>query len=210
MEIAEQPAARTRKPRGQGASRRGEILAAAKALFVRDGVEHVTMRRIASAVGVSATALYVYFPDKEAILQAIAADSFTTLIRSHEATQRPERGAAENLRAGLQNYVAFALAHPDEYRLIFLRFGRKEEFDPCAEVPEADIGFGLLVRSVQAMIDEGQFPPKPAMLLSEAIWACLHGLVSLLLVHPDAVETDPAVLTELVVGTAISGLRAAV
>ena len=79
---------RTRKPRGQGASRRAEILAAAKALFVADGVEHVTMRRIAAAVGVSATALYVYFPDKDAILRAIAAESFIALIAAHERSMR--------------------------------------------------------------------------------------------------------------------------
>ena len=62
--------------------------------------------------------------------------------------------------------------------------------DPCKDVPEADIGFGMLVANVQAVMDEGEFAPKPAMLVAEAIWACLHGLVALLLTHPGGVESD--------------------
>ena len=201
------PVMRTRKPRGQGASRRGEILAAAKELFLEEGVEHVTMRRIATAVGVSATALYVYFPDKDAILQAIAAECFKRLIAAHEASNRTDWSAAENLRAGLRTFVDFGLGHPDEYRLVFLRGVRRGGMDPCKDVPEADIGFGLLVASVQAMIDTGQFPPKPAILLAESIWACLHGLVILLISHPDAVETKPEALIGQVIDLTIDGLR---
>ena len=207
MSLTQPAPLRTRKPRGQGASRRGEILAAAKALFLEDGVEHVTMRRIAAAVGVSATALYVYFPDKDAILRAIAAESFIALNTAHERSMLPGNSAAANLRAGLNAYVAFALAHPDEYRLVFLRVGRREGIDPCKDVPEADIGFGLLVASVQAVMDEGYFAQKPAMLVAEAIWSCLHGLVALLLTHPDAVESDHAALIGQVIEMTIAGLR---
>ena len=209
MDVIEQPIARTRKPRGQGASRRGEILSAAKHLFLEDGVDRVTMRRIAAAVGVSATALYVYFPDKNAILRAIAQDCFTALIGNHEKAVRVDRTAAENLRAGLQSYVSFARQHPDEYRLIFLRGDSPDGPDPCDTVPEADIGFGLLLASVQAMIDEGSFPPRPAMLMAEAIWACLHGLVAVLLTHPGAVESDHDALVAQVIDMAIAGLRKA-
>ena len=207
MDIVDESRVRTRKPRGQGASRRGEILLAAKRLFVEDGFDRVTMRRIANAVGVSATALYVYFPDKDAILQAIAAESFTELSAAHRLAMHASRPAAENLRIGLRTYVDFALAHPDEYRLIFLRFGQQTDFNPCKDVAEADAGFNLLVASVQAMIDEGQFPPKPAMLMAEAIWACLHGLVALLLMHRDIVESDVATLIDQVIDMAIDGSR---
>jgi hypothetical protein len=51
-----------RKPRGQGASRRGEILDAAKRLFLTEGFERATIRKIAEAVGVSSGTLYLYFP----------------------------------------------------------------------------------------------------------------------------------------------------
>ena len=208
MNLVEPRSVRTRKPRGQGPTRRGEILAAAKHLFLEEGVEHVTMRRIAMAVGVSATALYVYFADKDAILQAIAAECFNKLIAAHEASHRPGNGPIANLRAGLQTYVAFGRAHPDEYRLVFLRSSRRGGMDPCKDVPEADIGFGLLVASIDAVMAAGLCPPRPAMLVAEAIWACLHGLVTLLIQHPDAVESDSAALIDQVVDMAIAGMCA--
>ena len=59
------------------------------------------MRRIASAVGVSATALYVYFPDKDAILQAIAEAMFTELLAVHRVSQQIGGTPLTRFRAGL-------------------------------------------------------------------------------------------------------------
>src|SRR3712207_2879540 len=57
-----------RKAKGDGHLRRGEILEAAERIFVAEGYEGATIRRIAEEVGVSSTALYLHFPDKQAIL----------------------------------------------------------------------------------------------------------------------------------------------
>src|SRR4051812_32147494 len=109
-----------RKLRGQGAARRGEILAAAKRLFLTEGYERTTIRKIAATVGVSAATLYLYFPDKDAILRAIAESTFNALLARLEATQRQDGSDLDRLRAGLAAYVDFGLAQPDEYRLTFL------------------------------------------------------------------------------------------
>ncbi len=200
------PPVRTRKPRGQGAARQAEILAAAKRLFVEEGVPEVTMRRIAAEVGVSATALYVYFPDKDAILQAIAEEHFAALLVVLEAANDPRRPAMENLRAGLRAYCDFALSRPDEYRLTFLRQGRRGEPDPCADITEADMTFAILQNGVEAMIAEGHYPDKSSSLMAEALWACVHGAMAVLLTMPEVVESDPAALTDLVIDMAVKGL----
>ena len=205
MNSTTQLVSRTRKPRGQGASRRGEILQAAKRQFLEHGVSHVTMRGIAAEIGVSATALYVYFPDKDSILQAIAEESFRALLEAHAASVDPQRSAMENLRAGLRAYVEFARSHSDEYQLVFLTGGRKAQ-DPCRSISEADMSFALLLAGVQAVIDEGLFPPKPALLLAEALWACMHGVVALLLVLADVIESDPDALVNQVLDMAVTGL----
>ena len=75
----------TRKPKGEGHSRRGEILAAAERIFVEHGYEGATIRKIADEVGLSSTALYMHFPDKGAILQEICRDAFARLIASNAA-----------------------------------------------------------------------------------------------------------------------------
>jgi AcrR family transcriptional regulator len=70
------------------------------------------MRRIASAVGVSRIALYVYFPDEHAILQAIAEAWFAELLAVLEASQRGHDNVEAKFSAGLQAYVDFGRAAP--------------------------------------------------------------------------------------------------
>jgi AcrR family transcriptional regulator len=202
---------RTRKPRGQGASRRGEILAAAKRLFAEEGYESATMRRIATAVGVSGAALYVYFQDKEAILFTIAEETFAELLAALEASQRVSADPLQCFRAGLMTYIAFGRARPDEYRLTFQR---KMISHPVpgrhgGAIEAADRSFGILERGVAELMDAGTFQRRSPVLVAEALWACLHGVTALLLDHSAQLETDGDVLAATVVDAAIRGLMAA-
>ena len=68
--------------------RRAEILDAAKQLFVEEGYAATTIRRIAAKLGISSTALYVYFPDKDAILVEICDATFAGLIVELDEVRR--------------------------------------------------------------------------------------------------------------------------
>ncbi len=210
MSVAFCPIARTRKPRGQGASRRGEILAAASRIFLEEGVAHATMRRIAAAVGVSTTALYVYFPDKNAILRAIAESTFTELLDVLEASQRGCVSPIERFRAGLRAYVEFGLARPDAYRLTFLSSASRANPKPCETVQTvqaADHSFAILQHGVEEMMTAGLFRPGPSEPVAEAIWACLHGVTALLLDQAGHVKTSPERLIEHVIEIVAGGCR---
>jgi AcrR family transcriptional regulator len=197
---------RGRKPRGQGASRRGEILQAAKHLFAAEGVAHVTMRRIGAAVGVSPTALYMHFADKDALLNAIAQDTFCELLDRLEASQAPGQTALAVFRAGLRAYVQFGLERPDEYRLTFMsRVFRRTDERTCA-VEMADRSFAILQDRVTELMRDGTFQPGPAGRVAEAIWAMLHGVTSLLLDQAENLETPPDALIEATLDLLESGL----
>jgi AcrR family transcriptional regulator len=202
---------RGRKPRGQGASRRGEILAAAKRLFVEEGFERATMRRIAAAVGFSGAALYVYFPDKEAILHAIAEETFGELLATLEATQRADLPLLERFRAGLLAYVKFGRARPDAYRLTFLStmMSPPAPGRACADIEAADRSFAILERGVSELMEAGMFERRPPVLVAEALWACLHGVTAALLDHGDHLESDPDGLASMVIDTALRGFARA-
>jgi AcrR family transcriptional regulator len=200
-----------RKPRGQGASRRGEILGAAKRLFVEQGFERATMRRIAATIGVSGAALYVYFPDKLAILHAIAEETFGELLATLEASQRVDLPPLARFRAGLMAYIEFGRARPDEYRLTF----QAKMMSPpspgrgCPDIEAADRSFAILERGVAEMMEAGVFEQRPSSLVAEALWACLHGVTALLLDHGEHLESDPDTLAGAVVDTALHGLARA-
>jgi len=207
MSITIHPTLRTRKPRGQGASRRGEILSAATRIFLEEGVAHATMRRIAAAVGFSTTALYVYFPDKDAILQAIAEATFAELLQALEASQRASIPLPDRFRAGLRAYIDFGLERPDAYRLTFLSSpisrGRP---NPCDAIQAADHSFAILQRGVEDMMAAGLFRPGPSGPAAEAIWACLHGVTALLLDQAEHVTTPHEQLIQQVIDMAVAGL----
>ena len=195
---------RTRKPRGQGPSRRGEILEAAKRIFLQEGVERATMRRIAAAVGVSPTALYVYFPDKLAILDAISTAMFDALLTVHAQTHQADRPPLDRLRAGLHAYVELARSRPDEYRLTF----EAKSMGACHENAAAMTSFSMLQENVAELMQAGLFREDDTMTVSEALWACLHGVALLLLNQPEFIATPPETLVGTVIEAAIRGFGA--
>ena len=199
----------TRKPRGQGAARRGEILVAAKRLFLEEGYEHATMRRIAAEIGVSAAALYGYFPDKEAILRAIAEATFGELLVRLEESQHGDAPPLDRLKAGLRAYVAFGLARPDEYRLTFLAkmISPERRAAACADtIEDADRSFAILERGIAELMEAGIFAPGDPLATAEAVWACLHGTTALLLDQPEHLQTSPDRLVDAVVAIVLRGL----
>lgn len=200
MQALIEPAPRTRKPRGQGASRRDEILAAATRIFLEEGTAHATMRRIAAVVGVSTTALYVYFADKDAILQAIAEATFAELLGALETSQRTGGTPAERFRAGLRAYIGFGLAQSDAYRLTFC------SPSPCGAIQAADRSFAILQHGIEEMREAGLFRPGPSEPAAEGVWACLHGLTALLVDQAQHLSTPPERLTDQVLDMIIAGL----
>jgi AcrR family transcriptional regulator len=200
-----------RKPRGQGASRQGEILAAAKRLFLTEGFEHTTIRKIAAAVGVSAAALYLYFPDKVAILRAIAESTFESLLARLEQSQSQPGSDLDRFRAGLAGYIAFGLAYPDEYRLTFLAkmmasSGPGRQSAPYPALAAAEHSFGILASSIEHLMRTGVFTPADALVTAEAVWASIHGTTALLLDQATHIKTDHAALIDKTIDIIVRGL----
>ena len=208
--LSEPRSAARKKPRGTGASRRDEILRAAKKLFLTEGFEHTTIRKIAAAVGVTSGALYLYFPDKNAITRAIAEDTFGALLVRLEQTLAIEGNVLERLRAGMHVYVKFGRAHPDEYRLTFLSKMLTEacpgRVPHAKEIEAADRSFHMILRPTTELIEAGIFRPIDPVSAAEVIWCSLHGLTSVLLANADTLETCPDRLAEIVIDVTLKGL----
>src|SRR4051794_20828632 len=98
----------SRGPRDRGSPERQEtrdlILDAARAMFVRDGVEAVTMRAIAGRVGLTPTAIYHHFRDKHALLRELCAHDMGALAQAFRRMGRIE-DPVERLRRIVQAYL---------------------------------------------------------------------------------------------------------
>ena len=189
-----------RKPKGRGHERHDEILAAAARMFVELGIENVSTRRIAQAVGISQTTLYVYFPTKDAILNALCDQCFSRLVElfRREESRTPE--PIERLRRMMRTYVRFGIEHGDEYRLAFMvkrQHRESGEYDVAAfldpsmlreSLPPGMQCFLMLQDRVAELASIGALRLEPRLdprLVAQAIWASGHGLVTLLITMPD-------------------------
>lgn len=158
---------------------REKILATAREMFASEGIEAVTMRRIADRIEYSATAIYQYFPDKDALLREICERDFSALAEQSLRVAR-EPDPVERLRKLGRAYVEFALAHPSSYRLMFMTPKAAEPNLERRGVPERD-AYALLRSVVQECIEQGRLDKKSwdAELVAQTLWAGVHGLCAL-------------------------------
>lgn len=173
----------TRKPRGDGHERYPEILEAALRVFASEGQDKTTMRRLAEEVGMSTTGLYIYFENKEAILNAIREKTLADLHNFSQTAYEDANTPEDRLRCHLKAYLNYACDNPDSYRLTFRSLlirspspGRKT--NPKAAASQAD--FNVLVSEIAALVP--QDIPDHADLshsLAETTWAFIHGISSL-------------------------------
>src|SRR3990172_5653341 len=95
---------------------RTRILDAARELFAEQGVEAVSMRKIAEKIEYTATALYFHFRDKDALLRELCALDFLAFTKRFMSLAKVQ-DPIERLRGLGEAYVAFAMKHPHHFRL---------------------------------------------------------------------------------------------
>ncbi|WGM47562.1 Nucleoid occlusion factor SlmA [Brevundimonas sp. NIBR10] len=196
-----------RKPKGEGHSRRAEILAAAERIFVEHGYEGATIRKIADEVGLSSTALYMHFADKGEILQDICRQAFEELLAANRRITTDEPDPQARLRAMLQAYVAFGFAQPNAYRLIYLtrpieaRSGAQNAAE--TQGPELFRSFQVVLEEIKAA---GRLRGDDAAGAARLFWAGTHGIVSLIITKPYFDWGDTRVLSDGMIDALIRGL----
>ena len=151
---------------------RPALIAAARALLDEGGASAVGLREAARRVGVSPTATYRHFRDKDALLAAVAAQGF----REFAAALADAGRAGEPLSAMGAAYVDFALARPGMFRLMFSPLLAERAID--AELrAAAEEAFAQLRRGVESRAAGGEGVEAAAI----AAWSLVHGLSHLIL-----------------------------
>lgn len=212
------PATTGRKKRGEGHTRREEILQAAKELFLEQGYEATTIRRIADRVGVSAPALYLYFPDKEQMMLALCDQTFGHLLRAVEEIEKTVTDPRQRIRRFGEAYLKFGLEHPDEYRLIFIGNNVPESVRkvghrmPTDDPTRPGVGGALVFQRLVAAFVEAQasglalnYAPDTC---AELCWMGIHGVVSVLITKPDFPWTNRDTLMNGMLDITLKGVVA--
>ncbi len=189
---------------------RQEILDAASELFVREGFENVSMRRIAEKIEYSPTTIYLYFKDKSELLEQVCAETFSRLLQRLKKIHEQPGEPLERLRRGLLTYIEFGLENPHHYRATFMMplpegFDEKKQKDPEAPGMQA---FDFLRRCVDEALAAGKLRLEDAELASQTLWAGIHGVTSLLITHEKFPWVGREKLARAMVETLVEGLAA--
>src|SRR6266446_274194 len=100
---------------------REEILDAARTLFVKDGYESVSIRKIADKIEYAPGTIYLYFRDKAEILDRICEETFSRLAQKINAINKDPANPLDGLRRGLRTYVQFGVDNPNHYIVTFVQ-----------------------------------------------------------------------------------------
>ncbi|MGQ0529433.1 MAG: TetR/AcrR family transcriptional regulator [Panacagrimonas sp.] len=156
-------------------AQRERIVAAARKLFLRDGVDAVSMRNLAAEVGCSPMALYRYFANKQELLAQVwdvfLGELFARLEKIHAASPHAR---LEKLALA---YLAYWLEHPERYLIVFLQkdlvAGATRDYLATSPLVERFELFTRVVRDAQA---EGEFSDLEAAAVARGLLCVLQGL----------------------------------
>jgi len=162
---------------------RDKILDAARELFVAEGYEGVSMRRVAEKIEYSPTAIYVYFADKQQLFHELCQQDYARLaevMQSSEMSLDP----MERLKQIGRTYTEFGVRYPNHYKFMFMTAHPPHEPDEEDRAvmgnPEVD-AYAFLKWAVQQAIDAGRLREElqDAELISQTLWASVHGVIAL-------------------------------
>ena len=196
-----------RKAKGDGHLRRAEILEAAERIFVAEGYEGATIRKIADEVGVSSTALYMHFQDKGCILLEICERTLKLLLeRNREIAAKPLDPVVRT-RMMLDAYMRWGMQHPNAYQLVYsaprpVSAGIWPEDTVDLSTQCYDIFCGV-VREIAA---SGRLRTGTAESAAQALWMSCHGVVALMASRPRFNWAQPDELIQVTLDGLLNGL----
>ncbi|MDI6900929.1 MAG: TetR/AcrR family transcriptional regulator [Anaerosomatales bacterium] len=154
-----------------------EIISATAAIVEERGPEGVTMREVARRIGYSPTSIYLHFANKDELLDQTVNRAYEWFADEIESRQTGT-SAVERIRQGAHAYLAWGLANPGMYRLMFewgylgdispdAIFARRRSWRRNRQIVELGIEQGVFDRSLDSAV------------ATDVMWVAMHGLTSL-------------------------------
>ncbi|MFG6095420.1 TetR/AcrR family transcriptional regulator [Leptothoe sp. ISB3NOV94-8A] len=178
----------TKKSYHHGDLRRA-LLDSALAIITEQDISALSLRQVARRAGVSHTAPYRHFADKEALLAAVAEEGFREFSRYLEQARDAESTPLAQLQATGIAYVEYALRYPTHYQVMFGSYCADADAFPLLTTT-ANKSFQILVDIIADGQAAQEIQPGEPQLLALASWSLVHGLAMLLLDNRLGIEGD--------------------
>ena len=185
-----------------------EALLEMAVLHLRDeGHEQLSLRGMARDLGVSQTAPYRHFKDKNTLLAALAAEGFVELkAKTEAAAKKYPADAASALQACGIAYVNFARGNPEKYLLMFgPGIAERQRYDEL--IKYSDAALQVLLDIIEQAQNEGLFCGKQVRMVANTAWALVHGLSTLVIGHLQWVMSEEELAQQIEIATGMLAAR---
>ena len=177
------------------------LMAAAQQMFAERPVEEVTVEEIGQQAGVAIGSIYNNFGSKEGLYAAVVARALDVDRDYMDRAYTPDRNPVEQLLAASEQYLRFALDHPQFFRM--LAFPTKPGPYPAAAETTAllaarvDEQNARMVDAIERGIADGSIRQLDSQATATILWASWNGIISLAWRHDD-LRQSPAQLAQLI------------
>ncbi len=186
---------------------RQAILDAAEELFVDEGFNNVSMRKIAKKIEYSATTIYIYFKDKGEIFHCLMEQYYRKLlVIMNNIQDKYGEDPLECIRKGMRAYTEFGLQNPNYYKLAFMLTPELKTEDYLDKSFVGNQVQQTLRNNVAECIRRGVFPNMETELGMEILWFMNHGITSLLISNPAYPWVEREKLMDEYIEAAIAGM----
>jgi AcrR family transcriptional regulator len=188
---------------------RQEILNAARELFIHDGYEKFSMRRLAEKIDYSPTTIYLYFTNKDDLLFAICEEVAEQFLARMRYIRSVQSNPYKALRQAMLYLVEFAFENPHQYKVFFLTrpnvYGTQEEFMKGESM--ARNSYFEFRKIVQDCIGAGKLRPIDIDVLTQVLATAPHGLIVMTLYRDSFPWADRKVLAMTLVDGLLRGFQ---
>ncbi len=158
------------------------------------------MRKLAAEIGCSPGSIYLYYLNKEDLFRNLVDESFSRLSQSLESVADESRtDPVARLKQGANLYVNWGCAHPNDYQIAFLLS------DASTGPYKTHQAFDVLRAMVADCLPAGRNRKSRVETTSQAIWAAIHGITTLLIQRPSFPWSSKASVVRQVIESAVDG-----
>ncbi len=188
---------------------RREILNSARELFLKDGYEKFSMRRLANKIDYSPTTIYLYFKDKDELLFAICEELAEKFITDLYQIRERHSNPLDALRQALLDFISFGFDNPNQYRVFFLErsrvYGLRKEFMERKSMRrDSYLEFRKIV---EACVEAGKLRRMNIDVLTQVLATATHGLIVMTIYNKNFPWADPKVLAQTLVDGLLKGYQ---
>lgn len=186
---------------------RAATLETTRTLLVRDGYDSLSMRKIAREVGCSVSSIYEHFASKDQLVHALIDEGFQRWYDEVVESAASSGTALQRLELHCRRYVAFGLANPEYYEIMYMYHPRSLARFPRELFRRATRSMDVLAGLVHEAAPDAFRTPAEARIHGHVVWAILHGVVSTILATRLDTRIDQSAYVDTSVQFAVDSIR---